>query len=115
MEASMTEASQSDGARASVGNPCRPPAASHDLKLEVRGAVKRYGSVVSVAGADLAMRDGEFLTLLGPSGSGKTTLLSLIAGLIEPDEGEIWIDGRNATRVPKNGRASCRESVGQDG
>src|SRR3546814_9588049 len=86
MEASMTEASQSDGARASVGNPCRPPAASHDLKLEVRGAVKRYGSVVSVAGADLAMRDGEFLTLLGPSGSGKTTLLSLIAGLIEPDE-----------------------------
>jgi putative spermidine/putrescine transport system ATP-binding protein len=78
--------------------------ASAPLKLELRGLGKRYGKVVSLVGADLAMRDGEFLTLLGPSGSGKTTMLSLIAGLIEPSEGQIWIDGRDATRLPSQKR-----------
>src|SRR4051794_7730475 len=43
------------------------------------------------------MAEGEFLTLLGPSGSGKTTLLMLIAGLVQPSGGEIWIDGKLAT------------------
>ncbi|MES2631434.1 MAG: ABC transporter ATP-binding protein [Pseudomonadota bacterium] len=85
-------------------NPPQDVSGGSRLKLEVRGLTKRYGNTVSLAAADLAMRDGEFLTLLGPSGSGKTTLLSLIAGLVEPDEGEIWIDGRNATHVPSEKR-----------
>src|SRR5690606_24648249 len=46
------------------------------------------------------MREGEFLTLLGPSGSGKSTLLMAIAGLNNPDDGEIWIDGKLATFLP---------------
>jgi len=37
---------------------------------------------------------GEFVTLVGPSGSGKSTLFNLVAGLLEPDEGEVWLDGR---------------------
>ncbi|SAK64673.1 ABC transporter ATP-binding protein [Caballeronia ptereochthonis] len=74
------------------------------LKLRTAGLTKRYGDVLSLAATDLAMAEGEFLTLLGPSGSGKTTLLSLIAGLVEPDAGEIWIDGQNATRVPSKKR-----------
>jgi putative spermidine/putrescine transport system ATP-binding protein len=69
-------------------------------KLEIRDLRKTYGPVVAVAGATLDMREGEFLTLLGPSGSGKTTLLMTVAGLIEPDAGEVWIDGRLATYVP---------------
>lgn len=73
-------------------------------KLKVTGLTKRYGASISLAGADLEMVDGEFLTLLGPSESGKTTLLSLIAGLTAPDEGEIWIDGRNATHLPSKKR-----------
>jgi putative spermidine/putrescine transport system ATP-binding protein len=73
-------------------------------KLRVTGLTKRYGTSVSLAGADIDMADGEFLTLLGPSGSGKTTLLSLIAGLTAPDEGEIWIEGRNATHLPSKKR-----------
>jgi putative spermidine/putrescine transport system ATP-binding protein len=56
--------------------------------------------VVALAGADFELREGEFLTLLGPSGSGKTTLLMMVAGLIQPDSGEIWIDGRLATYAP---------------
>jgi putative spermidine/putrescine transport system ATP-binding protein len=74
------------------------------LKLRTAGLTKRYGDVLSLAATDLAMTEGEFLTLLGPSGSGKTTLLSLIAGLVEPDAGEIWIDGQNATHVPTKKR-----------
>ena len=72
-----------------------PPA-----KLRVRGLRKTYGAVVALAGADLEMREGEFLTLLGPSGSGKTTLLMMVAGLTQPDSGEVWIDGRLATYTP---------------
>jgi len=69
-------------------------------KLRVSRLRKTYGSVLALAGADLDLREGEFLTLLGPSGSGKTTLLMLVAGLIQPDSGEVWIDGRLATYAP---------------
>jgi putative spermidine/putrescine transport system ATP-binding protein len=69
-------------------------------KLEIRKLRKTYGPVVALAEADLEMREGEFLTLLGPSGSGKTTLLLMVAGLIQPDRGEVWIDGRLATYLP---------------
>jgi putative spermidine/putrescine transport system ATP-binding protein len=69
-------------------------------KLLVRGLRKTYGAIVALHGADLELRDGEFLTLLGPSGSGKTTLLLAIAGLNEPDSGEIRIDGKLATYLP---------------
>jgi putative spermidine/putrescine transport system ATP-binding protein len=69
-------------------------------KLQVRRLRKTYGSVVALAGADVEMLEGEFLTLLGPSGSGKTTLLMMVAGLIHPDSGEVWIDGRLATYTP---------------
>ena len=71
-----------------------------DYKLVTRNVRKTYGPVVALAGADIEMREGEFLTLLGPSGSGKTTLLMAIAGLNNPDRGEIWIDGRLATHLP---------------
>jgi len=72
--------------------------AEHKLKtLDVR---KTYGSVVALEAASIEMQEGEFLTLLGPSGSGKTTLLMAIAGLNNPDSGEIWIDGKLATYLP---------------
>ena len=75
-----------------------------DYKLRTRGVRKTYGPVVALAGADIEMREGEFLTLLGPSGSGKTTLLMAIAGLNDPDGGEIWIDGKLATYTPAHER-----------
>src|SRR5260221_949653 len=63
--------------------------------LRLIGVHKSYGSVVAVAGVDLAVERGEFFTLLGPSGSGKTSLLRLIAGFERPDEGRIELDGRD--------------------
>ncbi|HKW94226.1 MAG TPA: ABC transporter ATP-binding protein [Methylomirabilota bacterium] len=71
-----------------------------DGKLRVRRLRKTYGPVVALADVDLELHEGEFLTLLGPSGSGKTTLLMMVAGLIQPDSGEVWIDGRLATYAP---------------
>ncbi len=69
-------------------------------KLKTRDLRKTYGSVVALERASIEMAEGEFLTLLGPSGSGKTTMLMAIAGLNEPDSGDIWIDGKLATYLP---------------
>ncbi len=74
------------------------------VKLSIRDASKTYGAVTAVAGATLDLAEGEFLTLLGPSGSGKTTLLMMVAGLVPPTGGEIWIDGKRATWLPPNRR-----------
>jgi putative spermidine/putrescine transport system ATP-binding protein len=72
----------------------------NDLKLKIRSLRKTYGSVVALDSADIDLHAGEFLTLLGPSGSGKSTLLWAVAGLNDPDGGQIWIDGREATHLP---------------
>ena len=61
--------------------------------LELEGVTKRFGDETVVEGLDLSVREGELLTLLGPSGCGKTTTLRLIAGLEEPDGGEIRLRG----------------------
>jgi putative spermidine/putrescine transport system ATP-binding protein len=76
--------------------------AAHGLAL--RRITKRYGSVPAMEGIELDVAPGEFLTLLGPSGSGKTTVLMTIAGFIEPDEGEILLDGRAITGIPAEAR-----------
>src|SRR5471030_3114367 len=65
--------------------------------LQITGLCKRYGAFVARAPTDLDVDQGEFLTLLGPSGSGKTTLLSLIAGLAQPDDGQVRINGIDVT------------------
>jgi iron(III) transport system ATP-binding protein len=62
--------------------------------LDLDKLTKRYGGVASVDAIDLAVDSGEFVCLLGPSGCGKTTTLRMIAGLAEPDAGEIRVDGR---------------------
>ncbi len=61
--------------------------------LEFRKVTKRFSSVPAVDHISFTIRSGEIFTLLGPSGCGKTTTLRLIAGLEEPDEGEILVDG----------------------
>lgn len=69
-----------------------------DLRLEQ--ALKTFGSVIALDRVDLAVRNGELLTILGPSGSGKTTLLRLVAGFAEPDAGRILLQGRDITYLP---------------
>jgi ABC-2 type transport system ATP-binding protein len=61
--------------------------------LDVRGLHKRYGDLVAVHEVSFEARDGEMVALLGPNGAGKTTTVSMIAGLLQPDRGEVRIDG----------------------
>jgi ABC-type Fe3+/spermidine/putrescine transport system ATPase subunit len=68
--------------------------------VELLGVRKHFDDVVAVDGIDLAVRHGEFLSLLGPSGCGKTTTLRLIAGFERPDEGEVRIADRDVTGLP---------------
>jgi putative spermidine/putrescine transport system ATP-binding protein len=71
-----------------------------DSAVEVKDVSKSYGPVVAVQNVSLAIKRGEFLTLLGPSGCGKTTLLNMIAGFDVPTAGTISINGRDVTKVP---------------
>lgn len=70
--------------------------------LQIRNVSKNLGQRAVLSKVNLDVDSGEFVTLLGPSGCGKTTLLRLIAGLDAPDEGSIWIDGRDVTAQPAN-------------
>ena len=71
--------------------------------LSIRGIKKRFGPVEVLKGIDIELDSGEFLVLLGSSGCGKSTLLNIIAGLIDPSEGELLIGARDITDVhPKD-------------
>ena len=68
--------------------------------LQIQGVTRRFGRVDALAGIDLAVREGELLTILGPSGSGKTTLLKVIAGFEQPDEGGVYLNASDVTCMP---------------
>jgi putative spermidine/putrescine transport system ATP-binding protein len=72
--------------------------------LIVRGVSKRFGATTVLDRIDLTIRRGELVTLLGPSGCGKTTLLRAIAGLAQPDRGQVELAGRDITLVPPHRR-----------
>ncbi|MDP5237898.1 ABC transporter ATP-binding protein [Uliginosibacterium sp. 31-16] len=63
--------------------------------IQVRGAVKQFGSLQALAGVDLEIRQGEFFGLLGPNGAGKTTLISGLAGLQRLTAGSIQVMGHD--------------------
>jgi putative spermidine/putrescine transport system ATP-binding protein len=68
--------------------------------VELRSVSKLFGEIAALRDVSLRVRDGEFFTLLGPSGSGKTTVLRVIAGLVDADEGEIFIGGESMMGKP---------------
>jgi putative spermidine/putrescine transport system ATP-binding protein len=78
----------------------------HTQPASVRLAdlTKHYGKSVAVDRLSLTIEPGELVALLGPSGCGKTTSLRMIAGLVQPTGGEIFVDGASITRVPVHRR-----------
>jgi len=68
--------------------------------IEVRGITKSFGAVTALAGVDFTVQRGETFGLLGPNGAGKTTTMAVLAGLLRPDRGEVWIDGKRDPTVP---------------
>ena len=67
--------------------------------LDVSGLVVRYGAVTAVRGIDLAIGDGEIVSIVGPNGAGKTSLVSAIAGIVPPAAGSIVFAGRSLAGI----------------
>ncbi len=65
---------------------------------------KQFGKTIAIKGINLEIHDGELMTLLGPSGCGKTTALRCIAGLLTPEEGEIYLGDERITDLPPEKR-----------
>lgn len=72
--------------------------------IQLKNVRKVFGETVVIPGADLEIKEGEFIVFVGPSGCGKSTLLRLIAGLEDVSLGSILIDGKDATEVPPSER-----------
>ncbi len=73
-------------------------------KLELRNVTKRFGKTIALQEVVLALDDGEFFVVVGPNGSGKTTLLRVIAGLVAPDSGDVYIGGVKVNDLPPSQR-----------
>lgn len=73
------------------------------LAIELKGVTKKFGQVVANKDINLQVRKGEILSILGENGSGKTTLMNMLSGIYYPDEGQIFVDGREVIiRSPKD-------------
>jgi putative ABC transport system ATP-binding protein len=76
--------------------------------IEARGVVKSFGQTPALRGADLSAERGEILAVMGPSGSGKSTLLHCLAGILTPEDGSVWFDGRRLDTLSENDRSALR-------
>jgi len=79
--------------------------------LRLDNLTRSFDSIKVVDGVQLEVAQGEALGLIGPNGAGKSTLFNLITGLLKPDSGVIWFDGRDITQTPP--RARCIAGIGR--
>jgi lipopolysaccharide export system ATP-binding protein len=75
------------------------------LKLSATNLAKTYGSRKVVNGVNIEVQQGEIVGLLGPNGAGKTTSFYMAVGFIQPDEGKVFLDDRDITKLPMYQRA----------
>jgi phospholipid/cholesterol/gamma-HCH transport system ATP-binding protein len=80
--------------------------------IAVRGLMKRIGRQEILRGIDLTVPKGATLVIIGRSGGGKSVLLKHLVGLMQPDRGEIWIDGQNIIGLNERKLAAIRQKVG---
>ncbi len=82
--------------------------------LKATGLTKRYGKVTALNNCDFELYPGEILAVIGDNGAGKSTLIKAISGAVVPDEGHIWLDGREVSfKTPIEARAAGIETVYQ--
>jgi spermidine/putrescine transport system ATP-binding protein len=94
--------------RGTAAGPAEPDDTSSVPAIGLDGVAKEFHSrgevIAAVRGIDLAIRKGEFFSMLGPSGCGKTTTMRMIAGFEEPTRGTVRLDGRDVTAASPNKR-----------
>jgi fructose transport system ATP-binding protein len=86
-----------------------------DVVFAASGLVKRYGQVTALDQCDFELRAGEVLAVIGDNGAGKSTLIKVLSGAVQPDEGELELDGRPVRfHTPIDARRFGIETVYQD-
>src|SRR5687768_1471215 len=80
--------------------------------IELRDVSKRFGRLVVLNGVSLNIEEGQSLVVIGASGSGKSVMLKHIVGLLKPDRGEVWYDGRRIDELGNRGLDQVRQDFG---
>lgn len=80
--------------------------------VEAKGLRKKYGEAVALDGVDLTVPAGQTLVIMGPSGCGKSTLVRCLNRLHRPDQGEVWVEGRNLLALGPEELAAARRRIG---
>src|SRR4249920_2448114 len=75
------------------------------VSIQTKGLVKKYGSRTVVNHVSFEVNQGEIVGLLGPNGAGKTTSFYQVVGLIKPDEGQVFLNNEDITKLPMYKRA----------
>ena len=112
----MTAAEAFPDVPAADGGPAQPASdALPDVILRTEGIAKRFGGVVALRGIDMHLNRGEVLGLVGDNGAGKSTFVKILCGFQRPDEGRIFVEGREVSfHSVKDARAVGIETVYQD-
>jgi len=76
--------------------------------VEARNLVKSFGETPALRGASLTVRRGEIVAVMGPSGSGKSTLLHCLAGILTPEDGQVWFGGQRLDTLDDDRRSALR-------
>src|SRR5580692_9756419 len=96
------------GAAVTAGLPAVPAADRTTKIIEARNLVKSFGETPALRDASLRVRSGEIVAVMGASGSGKSTLLHCLAGILVPEEGEVWFGGQRLDTLSDDRRSALR-------
>ena len=84
----------------------------NNVVLSVKGIGLSFGGIKALMDVDLEIRKGEIFALIGPNGAGKTSLFNCINGFYRPQEGSIYFEGREITRLPSYERSGRMNDPG---
>lgn len=96
---------------ASAPSLAKPLDASAQDFIVLKNLHKRFGRQEILRGIDLTLKHGETMCLIGPSGEGKTVTMKHVIGLIRPDQGDVFVDGMNVTKLKERQMAPIRQKV----
>jgi phospholipid/cholesterol/gamma-HCH transport system ATP-binding protein len=80
--------------------------------IEFKNLVKKFGERTILKGISLAITEGEIVFILGTSGTGKSVLLKTLVGLLRPEEGEVWIEGEEVSKLSEQDYLPVRKKCG---